>query len=461
MVVERNNPRSKELSMSETNDITATILDLIKQFMTMAEERAKTLPYRINLIETLGGAYETKNSKIIASLLRYKSPTGRFEILESLINYIASRSDAFRGIVVDNPSFTTEHCHIDIYVREAHKYAVIIENKSNEAGDQNHQLFRYIEIAINEGYTKEQIFVLYLPKVEEKDPEDQSWGSHRETFKGRYVKLSWRNYILPWMKEKVLPNVRKKDIPLSSALEQYIDYWEGQFGLRGVESEVKMEMKDVVIARLKLGAEQDPGKSLEIVRDAYVNAQSLTETLKSLAKEYKCKLELSFWNNLIDGLRRGYDNIDLINLTEESILKNNDKDDAVAVNVGLRINFYANKRPFVFQCIASKELHYGFRFVDASGKPSEPLSIDKRDAESKHIEQIVKDVMPVNSMTNDWYYGYLISDELNFRDMDFQTAIELLGTHEKSKTCAGHWADRFDCYIKAFKKQLEEEITST
>lgn len=44
--------------MLETSDISVTLLDLLKRFMSMAEERAKTLPYRINLIEILGGAYE-------------------------------------------------------------------------------------------------------------------------------------------------------------------------------------------------------------------------------------------------------------------------------------------------------------------------------------------------------------------------------------------------------------------
>jgi hypothetical protein len=442
--------------MSETSDITTTILDLIKQFMAMAEERAKTLPYRINLIEALGGAYETANSKILASMLSYRSPSGHYEILESLIDYIKSRSVAFKTIQIDRPRISKEYCNIDIYVREKHKYAIIIENKSNGAEDQYHQLFRYIETAINEDYTKEKIFVLYIPKEDDNHPEDQSWGNHRETFKDRYVKLSWRNYILPWMKEKVLPNVRKKDVALSSALEQYIDYWEGHFGLRGVESEVKMEMREVVVDGLKLGAEQDPGKSLEIVRDAYVNAQTLTGTLKSLAIEFKCKLELRFLNDLFNVLSsKGYSNIDPLSLTEKDILESYQGKEGVVV--GLRINFDTNKRPFVFQCILSKEMHYGFRLIDEKGKLSERLSIDKRDVESKRIEQIVKDVMEEKTIINDWYYGCLTSTKLNFPDMEFQTAIELLGTHEKSKTCAGYWADRFDDYIKKFQNLMKEQ----
>lgn len=447
-----------------SENATNTIIDLVKRFMALTEERAKTLPYRLNLIETLGGAYETENSKIFAAILRFQSKEGRFEILESLIAYIQLRYDTFHNIKVKRPHVGTEHCHIDIYVREAHEYAIILENKSNWAGDQNLQLSRYIETAIKEGFAENQIYVLYLPPLEGKDPEDQTWGKYKEPFKDRYVKISWRDDILPWMKEKILPNVRKKDIPLSSALEQYVDYWEGQFGLRCVDNEVKMKMREAVIEGLALCSGQDAGRALEIIRGAYVNSQSLTETLAILANESKCKIELKFWNDLIDALiSRGHNNIERINLTEDGILKNYDypkKEDRKHKweKVGFLVHFHANGRPFIFEIWAEEKGYYGFKFMDEAGKDEQtgrPLALNEQ---SRRIEQIVKEVLPGCNQGPAWY-GCIISSDFNFRNMWWQIVIEKLGTHEKSEVLSQQWADRFDGYIKSFQQQLTDKNT--
>lgn len=445
---------------SDTSDITATLLDLLKRFMSLAEERSKTLPYRINLIETLGGAYETQNSKILAAFLRYKSPFGHFEILESLREYIQYRFDAFRDIKVEHPRINTEYCHIDIYVRESSKYAIIMENKSNGAGDQDHQLSRYIEIAIREGYAENKIYVLYLPPLEGKEPEGQSWGKYEESFKDRYVKLSWRDDILPWMKEKVLPSIRKKDIPLSSALEQYIDYWEGIFGVRGFNNEVKMKMREAVIEGLALGSEQDVGRSLEIVRNAIVNAQGLTETLVVLANEKKCKIELSFWDDLIADLKfRGYDNIERINLTEDGVLRNyrNDRENKWYY-VGIRIRFYANGRPFVFECWAQVTGYYGFKFMDETGKDEQICRPSELSGQSQRIDQIVKEVLPGCNQWPAWY-GCISVPDFDFRNMWYIAVVEKMNTHDKCKILSQQWAVRFDGYIRTFQIQLADTQT--
>ena len=46
--------------MSESSDITMTLLEVLKRFMSMAEERAKTLLYGITLIEALSSVREVE-----------------------------------------------------------------------------------------------------------------------------------------------------------------------------------------------------------------------------------------------------------------------------------------------------------------------------------------------------------------------------------------------------------------
>jgi hypothetical protein len=261
---------------------TTELLELLGRFTAMARERAKTLPYQVNLIETLGGACETEHSKLLTTLLRYKTSEGRFELLESLIAYIQSRYGIFSGIKVERPCIDTEHRRIDIYVRQTGQYAIILENKSNWAQDQNQQLARYIETAKDEGFEENHIHILYCPPLEDKEPDEQSWGRYKDAFKDRYRKLSWRDDLLPWMKEKVLPNVRAKDIPLASALQQYVNYWEGVFGLTGVDNEVKAMMEQQM--RMSLALSDDVSDISEIRN----NWEKIKSTQNGLAELTAC-----------------------------------------------------------------------------------------------------------------------------------------------------------------------------
>jgi hypothetical protein len=339
-----------------------------------------------------------------------------------------------------------------------------MENKSNGACDQDQQLSRYIETAISERFAIEQIFVLYLPPLAGKDPEGQSWGGREKAFEDRYVKLSWRDDILVWMKEKVLPNVRKKDVPLSSALEQYIDYWEGEFELRGVESEEKMKMKLAVIEGLALGSAQDTGRALAAIRDAYVNAQALVKTLEILADEKKCKIELSFWDELIADLKlRGYENIEPINLTEDGIIKNyrlkSEKSEKKWYYVGIRIRFHANERPFVFECWSQVAGYYGFKFMDETGKDEQIGSPPQLSEQSQLIAQIVKEILPGCYQWPAWYGCISVPDFFDFRNMWYKTVIEKMGTHDQCKALSQQWAVRFDGYIRTFQLQLADKHT--
>jgi hypothetical protein len=253
-------------AMDEEARKTYELLDSLSE--EVAKESKKwedKLPYHINLLDILSPD-EPQHSKILSHVLRFKTPAGEYEILKSLIAYIQSRYGIFAGIKVEKPCIDPEYGRIDIYVRESGRYAIIIENKSNAAGDQPNQLARYIKRVEADGYTDEQIYVLYTPQEAWREPADHSWTtppddpdcpgvSLKGKFQDRYVNFSFRVGILPWLKESVLPNVRHKDTHLSSALAQYIDHWDGQCGLRNNEKEKHMSMETVVLKRLEISTD--------------------------------------------------------------------------------------------------------------------------------------------------------------------------------------------------------------
>ena len=261
---------------------TKELWKFISEFINKYREAEKKLPYHINVIDELH-ANENAHSRILAKLLQHKT-YGKFEILESFIQYLKEKSSAFGNIKVESPIITQETERIDLWIRDGKTYAIIIENKVHYAGDQEQQLERYIDKTKKEGFEKnEQIFVVYLsPQGEE--PSEQSWGEYKDVFKERYLNLSFRDDILTWLKDNVLPNVRLKDKFLSSALEQYIDHLEGRFSLRAKNNTMNMELQKFLNENLGLNETPEKNIAKVIAMQEAINAQ-FQLLIKSIVEE--------------------------------------------------------------------------------------------------------------------------------------------------------------------------------
>lgn len=204
------------------------LLRFFKEFNDVKEKEEKKLPYHVNVIEELH-IDENAHSRILLKFLMYKSARGEYEIFQSLLDYIIRNNkgkNTFKNIKIEKPVLTQEKARIDLWIRDE-KYAIIFENKARNATDQESQLSRYIEETKKDKKYKngDNIYVIYLPK-NYKEPEDNSWGNYKDEFKERYFNMSFQEHVLPWLKNDVIPNVRQKDVYLSSALLQYVDYLE-------------------------------------------------------------------------------------------------------------------------------------------------------------------------------------------------------------------------------------------
>lgn len=252
---------------------------------TLDEEKLK-LPYNINVIDELH-INENAHSRILYKLLLYKDARGEYEILKSLISYIINnyaKASAFEGIEVEKPSITQEVERIDLWVRDK-TYAIIFENKIYNAQDQEAQLARYIDKTKAKGYREDQIFVIYLSSTGE-DPDEQSWKGYKPLYDDRYINLSFRNDILKWLKEMVLPNIRIKDVYLQSAVTQYIDYLEGLYYLRTIESNLNMNLNKFLISQLDL-EENDPQKNFNTLQEKINDMNEVVNAMHSLQDSYK------------------------------------------------------------------------------------------------------------------------------------------------------------------------------
>ena len=270
----------------EKHRSTRLALELAEGVAKVIEENKHLVPYHLNLIDELH-INENGHSRILYKLLEYRNPNGDYIFLKSLLKYIAKNCEAFEKICVTNPEITQELCRIDLWVRDK-DYAIIFENKVYNATDQEAQIARYIECTQGNGCPLDKIFVIYMPQKDDKDPVDDSWGEYKEVFASRYVKFSFRDGVLPWLKSEVLPSIPDKDKLLKSAIEQYVDYLEGLFKQRESDKQLYIMIKNYI--KEKLGLNDDPFVNKQELERKIEELDEVRQYLVNMIDDYKTQI---------------------------------------------------------------------------------------------------------------------------------------------------------------------------
>lgn len=275
-------------SLQTFSDIQAAALHEYESLLSFADEYKKaadkekhSLPYQINVIDELH-INENGHSRILTQLLKFANAKGEYELLESLIDYIKNlhNADEWERIMVRRPLLTQEEARIDLWVRDT-DYAIIFENKIYNANDQDAQLSRYIDRTKAEGYAEQDIFVVYLSQTGQ-EPDGQTWGDYKQAFADRYVNLSFRDDILPWLKSEVLPNIREKDICLKSAVIQYIDYLEGLFFLKSIYKTMNMNLEKIISSHFELDKCKDDKERVRLLSERIDDIKELNQQMDNL-----------------------------------------------------------------------------------------------------------------------------------------------------------------------------------
>ena len=299
------------------------LLAFAEKFRVLMHKEKLLLPYHMNIIDELH-INENGHSRILLKLLQFRNTEGDYDFLESLLRYIKgkTRFSKFSRIQIKSPLITQEEARIDLWVRDREGgYAIIFENKVYNAHDQEAQLSRYIDKTKAEPFNINNIFVVYLSS-EGQEPDGQSWGGYKEEFKDRYINLSFRDDILTWLKEEVLPNINDKDVYLDSAVKQYIDYLEGLFGIRTINNRLNMNIEKLFEEQFELSNCSSDKNRMDVLNDKISDFESITNQMRNLKNKYRQNI-IDSWQ---DDIRNRYP------MLQESTIK--DK------YVGVDINYY-------------------------------------------------------------------------------------------------------------------------
>lgn len=202
------------------------------------------------LLYEISNANENAHSNFLERILNYNN----HQFLKSfLIEVLGFSGD---NEITDKPIVTTQkkaiglkkHGFIDVYIENGEQ-KIIIENKIKGAGDTPKQLARYVATAYgvkgnadfdnwykkyepnstqstNEDYSN--IFLYYLSRLGDKEPSSDSLPDNlKQALGDNYTRLSYKDHILSWLKDTVMPKIPYQDNGLMiCALLQYIAYLE-------------------------------------------------------------------------------------------------------------------------------------------------------------------------------------------------------------------------------------------
>jgi hypothetical protein len=295
-----------EIVDSESEKAYKSFFEFTDVFTEKLIEEKRKLPYHINVIDELS-ANENANSRILSALLQY-TDNGEYVLLKSFVKNVLSDFN----IEVKHPYITTENLRIDLLVREnkeKDKYAIIFENKIHNAVQQKNQLARYIIKLRNEGFHDDEIYVVFMPPYMY-EPDDCCWFEPQDVckncnctqcyidpslnlkdkFKTRYKVVTFKNDIISWLKEHVVPNCRHKEVYLYTASMQYLDYLEGYFYLRTIDKEMNMRLDKIIIDHLKLEDCKDEKEKIialeEKINDMSTLVQDMENKKKNIAHDW-------------------------------------------------------------------------------------------------------------------------------------------------------------------------------
>lgn len=298
----------------------AEIIKLAEEYYTKFEAERKKLPFWVNLVDVIG-ANENAHTRILQILLSYKSENN-YPIFDSFIRRFAPNRKNFKSI--GKYQFKLNHTfrfnegkdegrrYSDIYAYP-HDYrsgvSIIIENKINYAEDRNGQVEDYIKGMYHDrkdnnlnNTPNDNCYAFYI--IPEMLSCKKDVGVHDK--KGRqkvkddilgqyitddhYVLLTYKEDILPWLKEEILLSTYYKEKYLILNIELYVSYLENRFNMRDNINKTQLNI-------LHNMEEVNSLKLYELIE--------LRKAVETLSKDQKTDL-LNHFENLISKELKSY-----------------------------------------------------------------------------------------------------------------------------------------------------------
>lgn len=243
---------------------------------------------------------EDIHSKILAIFLSYGKDG--YAALKSFLKTISSSDVRFTELNVRNPNIGFNDNFVDISIKDE-QYYIIIENKIKGAKDGPSQLARYIEGAVHGAhYDQKDVYLIYLTLDNSTDVSKQSWRrcnngkktDYENDFRGRYKHVTYRDHILPWLKND-LKRIVGDDRNLIGFVDIYIKCIEGTENEEAILKYINDNRGSWQEAMLEMYDSQD----YSVIHDCEYIKNSLYQ-FSACLKEKILDIKFKEWSNKLE-----------------------------------------------------------------------------------------------------------------------------------------------------------------
>lgn len=208
--------------------------DLYEKFKKVFSNWSSKSSYRLNVLEQLcGNVVEDSHTNILIQIL--KCTQNENEFLKSFLRMIGALEDfcSNEPLTIETQKTFSNKSRADGYIKWGNNI-IIIENKVTGAPDGKMQIVNYVE-GVKTEFQEAKIWVVYLTKDGHKEIDKCSYNNDkgkdiRESTNVTFSPLTYEKDIIPWLKEQVIPMVRRKDEELYASLFVYLKYLEAFTG---------------------------------------------------------------------------------------------------------------------------------------------------------------------------------------------------------------------------------------
>lgn len=293
----RRNDKVK-IEMKYGKENISMLLELAESLSKLLEKERNNQPYNFNIIDELH-ADENAHTRILLQLLRY-SQRDEYPYLLSFLNVINTHNANFPIEGVQHPNILFNKQNIDGLIEETGKYAIIIENKINWAVDQERQIERYYNTVRSHNISKQDIYVIYLTSDGAKRVEPYSLPDKlRNELGNRFIEMNYREDVLPWLKDEILPEIKLKESLIESGVRQYIDYLDGRFNLRLIQKPIRNIMKEYLKEELHLDKMSSQYEQWKVLTCNIKTVQDLLNGFEEITTELATGIVESWHNTTI------------------------------------------------------------------------------------------------------------------------------------------------------------------
>ena len=195
--------------------------DLARELAEIREKERARLPYSFNIVDELR-ANENAHTRVLIKLLSY-TKKGEYPFLKTFFERIRNKCEDF-NVRINNPQIKFNFDNIDGLIEDAWgAYSIIIENKIHFAADQDRQIERYYNIVKDRHKINgKHIYVIYLTLNGLKEVSSTSLPDSLNNELGdRFITMNYRDDILPWLEQEVLPEIKITEKLLEYGISQY------------------------------------------------------------------------------------------------------------------------------------------------------------------------------------------------------------------------------------------------